>query len=161
MSTTDHPPPSIQERYITANRASDVVTAAGWVAQRHEMALMLWSVMYEGKTSQKHRLAELLGDHLNRAKNRNRRLKGDAWKIAKEMLVWHIEGVCEPCEGRGYEVIKGTPALSDRLCSHCHGTGKRPHPREAAHIWVAAELSRMTAIAAGEVMKRLRVDMDL
>jgi hypothetical protein len=153
--------PSIAERYITADSGSEVVMAAGWVAQRHEMALMLWSVMYEGKTGQKHRLAELLGDHLNHQMNRDRRLKGNAWTIAKQMLAWWCEGICTACDGRGYEVIQGTPSLSDKLCGECHGTGKRPYTREAAHVWMEAELSRMTAIAAGEVMKRLRVDMEL
>lgn len=154
---------SIVERYVSADGPSDVITAAGWVAQHddHALALMLWGVMYEGKTSQKHRLAELLGDLLSRRMRHNRALKGDPWKIAREMLAWHCEGVCEPCDGRGYEVIQGTPSLSDNVCQHCHGSGKRPYPREASHVWLEAELSRMTAIAAGEVMKRLRVDMEL
>lgn len=154
---------SIVERYISADGPSDVITAAGWVAQKdtHAMALMLWSIMYEGKTSLKHRLAEMLGDHLNQRKRRDPSLKGDAWKIAREMLAWHCEGVCEPCDGRKYEVIQNTPSLSDNVCHHCHGSGKRPYPREAAHVWMESELSKMTAIAAGEVMKRLRTDMEL
>lgn len=155
--------PSIVERYVSADGPSDVITAAGWVAQHddHALALMLWGVMYEGKSSQKHRLVEKLGDLLNRKMIHNRALKGNAWKIAAEMLAWHCDGVCEPCEGRKYEVIQDTPSLSDKICHHCHGSGKRPYPREAAHVWMEAELSRMTAIAAGEVMKRLRTDMEL
>ena len=157
MLSTDRP--TVVERYLTADTGSDVLTAAGWVAQRHTLALMLWSVMHGGQTSQKHRLAELLGDHLNRQMRRDRTLKGDAWKIAKEMLGWYCEGTCEPCEGRGYEVIAGTPTLSDRLCSHCHGSGKRAYTRDAAHVWMEAELGRMTAIAASELMKRLAKEM--
>lgn len=156
--------PDIQERYITAGGPSDVVTAAGWAAQSNatvELALMLWGVMYEGKTSQKLELATKLGNHLNARMVRDRSLKGNAWKIAAEMLAWHLHGVCQECDGRGYMVIPDTPSLSDTLCHHCHGTGKRPYPREASHVWLAAELSRMTAIAGGEVMKRLNTSMDL
>ena len=153
--------PSIAERYITADSGSEVVMAAGWVAQRHEIALMLWSVIHEGKTSQKHRLAELLGNYLNDKKARNRNLKGNAWKVAAEMVAWKLHGVCEPCEGRGYEVIQGTPSLSDRLCSHCHGSGKRPYPREAAHIWLESEMARMESYAGGEMMRRLAKQMEL
>lgn len=153
--------PSVTERYITADGPADVITAAGWVAQRHEIALMLWGVMYEGKTSQKHRLAELLGDHLNRAMDRDRRLKGDAWKIAREVLAWHCEGICTYCDGRGHERIQNTPSLSSKLCSHCHGTGKRPYPRDPAYIWLVDELSRLTSIAASEVMRRLAKEMTL
>jgi len=155
--------PSIAERYVSADRAGDVITAAGWVAQKddHAMALMLWSIMYEGKTSHKHRLADMLGDHLNQKMLHDRKIKGNAWKIAREMLAWHCDGICTACDGRGYEAIQGTPSLSDNLCNHCHGTGKRPYTREAAHIWLEAELSRMTAMAAGEVMKRLANKIDL
>lgn len=159
--------PSITERYITGT-GKVVGTAAmachvchGDMAATTRLGVMLWGVMYEGKTGEKHRLAELLGDHLNRQMGRDRRLKGDAWKIAREMLAWHCEGICTACEGRGYEVIQGTPSLSDNICHHCHGTGKRPYTREASHVWMEAELSRMTALAAGEVMKRLRTDMEL
>lgn len=155
--------PSVQERYMTARNGSEVVTAAGWVAQakQHDLALMLWGVMYEGKTSEKLNLADKLGQHLNDRMARDRSLKGNAWKIAAEMLAWHLHGVCEFCDGRKYEVIQDTPSLSDNVCHHCHGTGKRPYPREASHVWMAAELSKMTAIASGELMKRLAKDLDL
>lgn len=153
--------PSVTERYITADGPSDVVHAAGCVAQHHEIALMLWGVMFEGKTSQKHRLAELLGDHLAMVKRKEPRLKGfDAHKVAREMLGWWCEGTCTHCDGRGYEAIQGTPSLSDNLCSHCHGSGKRPYPRDAAHVWMEAELSRLSAMAASEVMKKLARSMD-
>jgi hypothetical protein len=154
--------PSVTERYVTADRPSDVLTAAGWVAQQHEIAIMLWGVMYEGKTSHKHRLTELLADALGVARRKDRRLNGpDAHKIAKEMLAWWCDGVCEACDGRGYEAIQGTPSLSDTLCTHCHGTGKRPYTRDAAHVWMEAELSRLSAYAANEVMKRLAREMEL
>ncbi len=153
--------PSIAERYVTAERAGDVITAAGWVAQRHEIALMLWSVMYEGRASQKDLLAEKLGNYLNNKKAKNRNLKGDAWKIAAEMVAWKLHGVCEPCEGRGKELIQNTRFLSDNLCHHCHGSGKRPYPREAAHVWLESEMARMEAYAGGEMMRRLAKDMEL
>lgn len=156
--------PDIQERYITSEGGSEVVIAAGWVSQSSdsaELALLLWSVTHEGKTQKKHELADKLGQYLNERMRTNRRLKGNAWKIAAEMLAWHLHGTCEACDGRGYEAIPDTPSLSDNICSHCHGTGKRPYPREAAHVWLASEFSRMTAVAAGEMMKRLRVEMEL
>jgi hypothetical protein len=165
LTTTDRP--SVEERYITAKNGADVKSAAGMAAANSEekdrvvLALLLWSVTYEGKTEKKRDLADKLGMHLNKRMARDRRLKGDAWKIGKEMLTWHIHGTCTACDGRGYEAIQGTPSLSDNLCHHCHGTGKRPYPREAAHVWLAGELQSLTALASGEVMKRLAKSMDL
>lgn len=158
--------PSIEEQYITASCAQPLIAAAalasiGESRERVALALMLWSVTHEGRSERKKDLAEALGKHMNTQMARTRRLKGDAWKIAREMLAWHLHGVCLECDGRGYEVIQDTPTLSDNMCSHCHGTGKRPYPREAAHVWMAGELAALTATAAGEVMRRLNVAMDL
>lgn len=166
MTTTERP--SIEEQYVTADGGTRVIAAAGMAAansdekERVRLALLLWSVTHEGKSERKKELAEALGWHLNDRKSRSRRLKGDAWKIAREMLAWHLHGVCEACDGRGYELVAGTQRhLSDNLCPACKGTGKRAHPREAAHVWLAGELSALTALAAGEVMKRLNTRMEL
>lgn len=166
MTTTERP--SVEERYVTAGNGTDIKAAAGMAAvnsdekERVRLALLLWSVTHEGKSERKKELAEALGWHLNDRKARSRRLKGDAWKVAREMLAWHLHGVCEACDGRGYELVAGTQRhLSDNLCSKCGGSGKRPYPREAAHVWLAGELSALTALAAGEVMKRLASRMQL
>lgn len=159
---TDHP--SITERYATADRPNDVIGAAGMAARSSKdvaLAVSLWGLLFGGKTINKHQVADGLAENMNRQMGRDRRLKGDAWKIAKEMLAWWCDGVCTACDGRGYEAIQGTPSLSDNLCSHCHGSGKRPYPRDAAHIWMEQELGRLTAIGAAEVMKKLAKAIDL
>lgn len=166
MTTTERP--SVEERYLTAKNGADIKSAAGMAAANSEekdrvvLALLLWSVTHEGKSERKKELSDALGRHLNDRKARSRRLKGDAWKISREMLAWHLHGVCEACDGRGYELVAGTRRhLSDNLCTKCGGSGKRPYPREAAHVWMAGELSALTALAAGEVMKRLNTRMEL
>lgn len=160
------PPPAIDERYITARNGADVLAAASLAALGEEreqvvLALLLWDVTYKGRSEHQKQLAELLGARLNKQMDRSRRLKGDAWKIAKEMTAWHLHGICPACDGRGYEQIKDTPSLSSNLCGVCHGSKKRPYPREAAHVWLAAYIETLTAIAAGEVMRRLNLKMEL
>lgn len=168
MTTTERP--SIQERYITAEGSSEVIAAAalasiGEEKDRVALALLLWDVTYKGKSERQKELADKLGVRLNKEIQKQsasaQRMKGDAWKIAKEMLAWHLHGICTTCDGRGYEQIKDTPSLSSNMCHACHGTGKRPYPREAAHTWMVDYLGSLTAIAGGEVMKRLRVSMEL
>ncbi|MDR7094140.1 hypothetical protein [Hydrogenophaga laconesensis] len=158
--------PTVEEQYITAEGGRPIIAAAalasiGENSKRVSLALMLWSVTYEGRSERKKELAEALGRHLNEQMAQRRRLKGDAWKIAKEMLAWHLHGVCTECDGRKYVAIQGTPSLSDNLCPHCQGTGKRPYPREAAHSWLVGEIESLTALASGEVMKRLNERMTL
>lgn len=158
--------PTIAERYITAFCGSEVVAAAALASigdekDRVELALLLWDVTYKGKSERQKELAEKLGLRLKWEMGRVKRLKGDPWKIAKEILAWHLHGICTTCDGRGYEQIKDTPSLSNNLCHACHGTGKRSYPREAAHTWMVDYLGSLTAIAGAETMKRLRVNMEL
>lgn len=39
------------------------------------------------------------------------------------MTAW-VNDVCQACHGLKYQAITGTPALSDKQCSKCNGTGK-------------------------------------
>lgn len=164
---------SISERYSTARNtsnlkseprtsmaAADVLAAAGMAAQTHETALMLWEVAFRGKTSAKLKLVEMLERRLASFMFKAQ-IDGNPRRIATEVLAWHLHGICQPCGGRGYSVIKDTPILSDDLCRHCNGTGKIALPMGDAYSWLAAEISRLEALAGGHVMEKLATDMDL
>lgn len=163
--------PSISERYSTARQTSDltvspltsmapadVLGAVGMAAKDKEIevAILLMEVTYQGRSQSRNKLADILGNQLNARMAKDRRLKGNAWVIAKEVLAWHLDGVCKPCGGLGYEKIPGTPTLSDRLCPVCEGNKRVALPHDSlAHTWLANHVERLTAIAGGEVMKRL------
>jgi len=42
--------------------------------------MLLWGVVYQGKTSDKLKLVEVLGSQLNAKMGKDRRMKGDAWE---------------------------------------------------------------------------------
>lgn len=48
--------------------------------------------------------------------------------MARRVLDYWLADVCLLCTGVGYEVIQGSPHLSDRACPACHGERKRPMP---------------------------------
>jgi hypothetical protein len=89
------------------------------------------------------------------------RWKGDPRRIAQEVVAWSLHGICQPCGGRGFELVAGTPALSGRLCKHCGGTKKIALPRTDSHDWLHDYMGRLLSQAAGQVMRRLASDMDL
>lgn len=164
---------SISERYSTARNtsnlkseprtsmaAADVLAATGMAAQQHELALMLWEVAYRGKTATKHVLAELLVERLTEFKLRNR-IKCDVKRVVKEVLAWHLHGVCQPCSGRGYEAIEDTPSLSDVICKHCNGTKRVALPRGDEYTWLADHIGKLGAHAGGYVMAKLAKEMEL
>lgn len=48
--------------------------------------------------------------------------------MAKRVLNYWLNDACRVCTGVGYEVIHGSPHLSDRPCPKCHGTRKLAFP---------------------------------
>ena len=163
----------IQERYSVARHTSnlkvetsttfapaDVLAAAGMAGQASPEALMLWEVTFKGKTSSKLALVAILEKKLAWTMLHNR-WKGDPRRIAQEVVAWSLHGSCQPCGGRGFELVMGTPSLSDRLCKHCNGTKKVALPRTDPHDWLHDYMDRLISQAAGQVMRRLATDMDL
>lgn len=45
-----------------------------------------------------------------------------------EVLSWWLDHTCPACEGRGKELIPGTPVKSHRDCKECRGTGESRIP---------------------------------
>jgi len=89
------------------------------------------------------------------------------WKIArfKELIAiseaalsLYLHPTCPACRGRKFEPIPGTPALSDRACKTCHGSGRHPlparHRREVSDLVQA--LTDMEQLAEAAVRLRLR-----
>jgi hypothetical protein len=139
---------------------SDVLGAAGMAAHASSEAMILWSVLFQNKTSAKLAAVDMLAKKLTGQMIRNR-WKGDPRKIAQEVFAWHMHGTCQPCGGRGYELIPGTPTLSDRLCRQCEGTGKLRLPRGEPYSWLEAYMGALIASAGGKVMQKLAVDMNI
>lgn len=138
----------------TSLSASDVLGAAGMAGQEYELALLLWSVLYQGKIQAKVALVNHLSRDL-RNQMEQKRWTGDPVVITKEVIGWWFNGVCKSCKGRGYEVLKGTPHLSERLCKACHGAKMVALPRGDTYTWLANRMDTLTAIASGAIMRKL------
>lgn len=164
---------NLQERYEVARNSSnlkslertifsdsDILAAAGMAAQQNEDALLLWSVAFQGHSADKHKLVENLARKLDRYLDIHR-LDGSPVKIAMECVAWVLHGTCQPCGGRGYKTIPGTPHLSDDLCDHCKGTGKIELPHTDAHTWLKNHIEILSAVAGGQIMGKLVGEMDL
>ena len=163
----------ISERYAVARNASslksdprtrlsasDVLGAAGMAAQQHSDALLLWSVVYGGKSADKMRLVDGLSQKLCAHMMRNR-LKGNPQHIAMEVLAHYLHAKCEACDGVGYQLIPHSIARSDDPCEVCGGTGKPATSQDDAWRWLQGYVATLLSIAAGHTMARLAGDMDL
>ena len=142
----------------TSMSASDVLGAAGMAAQEHADALLLWSVVYGGKTSQKMRLVDGLAYKLAGHMMRNR-LKGAPRHIAMEVLAYYLHAKCHACDGVGYQIIPGHNTRSDDPCPECQGTGKPPAPQDDAWQWLHRYVATLMSIAAGKTLEKIDLNL--
>ena len=80
---------------------------------------------------------------------------GEPKRLAQAVVAYWLDARCQPCHGRGHELIPGTPSLG-RQCKVCKGTGKRKEPMGEAGR-KALNLMEDCVSRARELMsKRLR-----
>lgn len=144
----------------TRMSAADILGAAGMAAQEHEAAMMLWSVCYGGKTSQKLALVEVLAGKLAWQMCKEAVWKGRPRYIAQAVLAYYLHSVCGACDGTGYQIILHTITRSDDFCQECNGVGKPKPPNDPAFAWMLKYVETLISIAAGKQMKKLALDMD-
>jgi hypothetical protein len=68
---------------------------------------------------------------LARALDQRHRWRLKRWRLrrmAKTVLDYWLSDVCPTCTGVRYEVVAGSPHLSDHVCQSCRGSGKREMP---------------------------------
>jgi hypothetical protein len=108
----------------------DKIIALGMVGISERLADAVFRVKYANEAREYgnalqgvYGLARAL-DQRERWRYRRRRL----WKMAKQVFNYWLMDVCPLCTGVGYEVVSGSPHLSDRACPACHGERKRMMP---------------------------------
>lgn len=87
--------------------------------------------------------------------NRKQDPKG-ASRVGVQALTAWIGDVCHVCQGRKYKVVEGTPALSDKPCGACKGTG-RNQIKEGGEI---GEVMRDVAERADSAILSLQSGVD-
>lgn len=141
---------SIEESYTSAGNAADltvrpdqrgdvdVLIAAGWTPGLLGGALMRLHSEWDG-AAKKRRMDETEAFLLfGQLKTLRRAVDGiAAWAerkghkeprtLANAVLIYWLHDNCQPCLGRGHEVIHGSPVLG-RQCRKCGGSGKRNPP---------------------------------
>lgn len=125
----------------------DIVRACGMAGQANPLGLSIWRWRYGGDQRELFHVAKGLID------------AGHDSILVARVLGHLADDVCKPCEGRGYELMPGTPVLSDTLCVHCQGTGRRPLEGEAERE-LAEKISRMEREIASAIMRRLARELD-
>lgn len=126
----------------------DIIRSCGMAGQGNPLGLSIWRWRVGGDTREIFHVARGLAD------------LGHPMELVGRVLAHLANDVCEPCNGRGYEVVPGTPMLSDVLCVHCQGTGRKQLPGEAEHR-VLETIARHEREFAAAVMRKLAKALEL
>ncbi len=156
---------SALERVLTAEGSSDLgeahegigdvdwIRAAGIVARQFPTSIALW------RLTERHDLREfrpvfngLLATCIALG------VESNPHHVVSTVLQWMLYPTCDACHGRGYELVGGTPHLSDRPCPVCEGSGKKPQ-RFGEHEHALYErVQKERAMAAAAIARLLKDD---
>lgn len=155
---------SVDER--TTFSDTDVLGASGLAAKNgHALGVALTRLFADGKPGPV--VLELTEMAFKRS--RTLRLKFtriQAEDLSKAVLAYYRHGICLPCGGTGYTVIKGTPVHGDE-CPHCLSTGRLNFDRQfttetiGLARWLSGEIDRAQAAAGSAAMVMLAPRMGL
>ena len=170
--------PGIEETYQVAGNtsnlaveadkrgAADVLIAAGWSPTRIGAALMRLHSEYdaaqrkgEGRTD-----VQLLRSKLRSLSSVTEQLalKAHDWRMedpkakAQAVALWWLDRSCRRCTGRKFELIPGAPALSNRVCKACGGTGETRIPHGVEGRRMAVFMDDCVSRARESIKNRLR-----
>lgn len=167
---------SILDRYASAVHSSnlrsqpnttfsdpDVIGAFGLAGKREPLGVALARLLL-GDNKAANDVVRQLAD-MTRSKFHHIK-QVQAEDMARAVLAWNRHGVCQECNGHGYQVIPGSPSLSDIECKACHGTGKvllhkqfRKDHQDAA-LWMQGQIEAVQSTAGQAAMKSLAPSLD-
>ena len=135
---------------------AEYLIALGYAGIHHRVASKLYRLIYSPTSTdyaEALKAVECVVSHLA-VKRRWTTKPHNYKKIAGNALKFILQPACPVCEGRGYDVIEGTSRLSDRVCNHCHGTGRRRiDTRQLSEV--ITELERFEEITLSAVRRKI------
>ena len=152
---------------------ADKLLAAGYAqrgSERAKLGLRLYRMQVTGDRESLSTIVREADTWLRRRLSRkgNRPLPAaqrDA--LVVDTLRWWLNQRCEYCNGTGFDMIEGTPALSVQECTACTGTGITPLKRVVPQrllihaYWLAKEWDVMCAEVIGDMALLLKDELTL
>ena len=117
-------------RLLTGTSDLDVVAALGVVGIGERLADAVYRLKYANDHKSYYDALQGVRDLARSmdAKSRWKVRREHLKKMAQHVLDYWLNDSCPTCTGVKYEVIRGSPHLSDRACKACHGSGKKEMP---------------------------------
>jgi hypothetical protein len=158
-SISDHLAEAMHSHDLSAGHDVDYLTALGMTGVKSNRASAIFRLVNTlDLASYQTALMETvkLVRRLNAVRSWNMQPRAQN-ALAKSALDYFICPVCPICQGRKYELIKGTPNLSPIGCKHCQGSGiKKPAKAMRDRILeIVSELECCIGVMVGGVRQRI------
>lgn len=136
----------------------DYVIAAGIAGRRHRDAMTILRFHLVGDVasarSVRHAIASIT-NRLNLKRRWNMQPKELA-RISELAMRLYLNPRCPKCEGRKFQLVENTPALSAKVCPKCRGTGNRSAPdRDGDRIRNVVEVLGSIVHLAGDSIRQV------
>lgn len=137
----------------------DLLGAAGMSAAHYPIVACLYRLKYLNDMSELPIAKDVFGRWARVFMLRRKLDPSPCKRVGVQALTHWVNDVCPVCAGRGMMTIPGTPALSDRECQACGGTGKRriEQPRVLAEVWRDLHGKADATISAHERYLRIKM----
>lgn len=154
---------TVEERYVAANQSSNLRCETGEDAPLGDAAVLIaagWAPASIGALLMRlHTKAERVG--LEQAHGQIA-IQVARWGIerpeavAASVLAWWLAKNCKACSGRKFELVPGSPALSNRHCKACKGSGEVAIPHGTAGNRLVGFMDDAKSRATDSIKRRLR-----
>lgn len=173
---------SVAEKYLSASNSgnlkvletpcdADMLLAAAYASQgdpRKMLALSVWRMKQQGNTKGFEDTIDSCM-HMLRVNHNGMPMSLAKLKdITRKTIWWWLNPACDPCNGLGHPLIKGTPMLDhSKDCPHCDGTGVAPLEKLVTHQYanparkLSDDLNRLCSLVFADMSRRLRTDMEI
>lgn len=140
--------------HVTGLGDVDFIRAAGMVSQKNPLGMALFRLKYSEIVTEALYCRDGLVDLLTKRRKVDR---DSAIEAAERVLMHYLSDRCDHCGGTGYQVIPGTPTLSDQACPVCKGQGiLKLKTKSEDELWLQGQIAILESDAAGAVMRKLR-----
>jgi hypothetical protein len=166
------------ERYVSASTTSDMrvheyhcdadkMLAAGYASRGDERKMLALRLYRMQNTADRESVGIVIRNadnwlRVRMSRNGHRPLpRSQRDALIVQALQWWLAKRCMYCNGTGFDIIEGTPALSQIQCNGCRGTGITPlrrviPPRLLGHaLWLTNEWDVMCSAVIGDMAKYL------
>lgn len=76
-----------------------------------------------------------------------------ASRLGTQILTHWLDDICPACRGLKFVAIEGTPALSDRPCQPCNGSGRKKLPYGGPELEVVRDVMERADSAVNTIQR--------